>query len=172
MPAPSRPAAPTTLPNVSATRQEARRPASVEAAVPTTDTSFSPAQAAPEPPLVFPPRTIDQLKALQREALAYSVLDETVNYGRKKIVRIAFPRCPAWQQVATLLNALAAFRSEKLDTIVIQGLFEHSVDVYAFNNGQLQFDQNVRLGSQTLNRYQIDTENGFSSNSVRIVLTE
>lgn len=173
IPAPSYPAAPTVPPNIPAARRDSRRRRPVDATAPVTpDLSHPPVQATPEPPVAFPPRSIAQLNALQQGAIAYSVLDESVNYGRRKIVRIVFPRCSAWQQVATLLKALTEFRSEKFETIIIQGLFEHNANVYTFNNGQLQFDQKVRLGSQILNRYQIDTENGFSSSSIRIVLTE
>src|SRR5690242_16524161 len=56
--------------------------------------------SAPEPPAPFPPRTLQQLLALEPGALAYTIVQDTVGDGRKKIVRIAYPRCTAWQQAA------------------------------------------------------------------------
>jgi hypothetical protein len=44
--------------------------------------------------------------------------------------------------------------------------------VYAFTNGQLTCDRNVLLGSQKLTRYILETDDGFDSDSLRIVLTE
>ncbi len=120
----------------------------------------------------FPPRTMEQLKALEKNAQTYSLVGDVVNYGKKKIVRIAYYRCPAWQQVATLLKALKDNDSPKFDTIVIQGFTESDANAYWYTNGQLVFDRNARLGSQILNRYQIETGNGLSSDSVRIVLSE
>src|SRR6266702_2660258 len=102
-----------------------------------------PAPPAPEAPAPFPPHTVAQLQALEQGALAYTVLDTTTNGQRKKIVRIIY-----------------------------QGHLSSDPDVYTFTNGQLTFDRNVRLGSQTLNRFQIETGNGFESDSVRIVLSE
>ena len=113
-----------------------------------------------------------QLQELEVGALAYTVLDESESYGRKKIVRIGYPSCIGWQQVATLYKALKAYRSAQFDTIIIQGVSPEKADRYNYTNGMMQFDQNVRLGSQTLNRYQIETENGLSSDAIRIVLTE
>ena len=130
------------------------------------------APAAPEAPAPFPPRTMAQLQALEQGALAYTVLDTTTNGQRKKIVRVLYPRCVAWQQVATLLKAFKEQHETRFETIIIQGYFSPDADVYTFTNGQLTFDRNVRLGSQTMNRYQIETGNGFESDSVRIVLSE
>ena len=131
-----------------------------------------PAPPAPEAPAPFPPHTVAQLQALEQGALAYTVTDTTTNGQRKKIVRIIYPRSVAWQQVATLLKALKEQQDSRFETIIIQGYLSPDPDVYTFTNGQLTFDRNVRLGSQTLNRYQIETGNGFESDSVRIVLSE
>jgi hypothetical protein len=125
-----------------------------------------------EPPTTFPPRTVRQLQDLEVGALEYTILDESESYGRKKIVRIGYPRCVGWQQVATLYKAVKAYRSAQFDTIIIQGISPERADKYNYTNGMIQFDQKVRLGSQMLNRYQIETENGFSSEAIRIVLTE
>jgi hypothetical protein len=133
---------------------------------PTTEPS------GPEPPAPFPPRSIAELKALEQGALPYTSVDEAVKHGRRKVVRITFHRCSSWQQVATLLKALKEYDMPTCDTIIIQGMQENSTDIYNFTNGQLIFDRNVRLGSLTQNRYQIETGNGFSSGSVRIVLSE
>lgn len=135
-------------------------------ALPTTEPS------GPEPPTPFPPRSITELKTLEQGALQYTGIDEAVQHGRRKVVRITFPRCASWQQVATLLKALKEYDTPACDTIIIQGVQTNSSDIYNFTNGQLIFDRNVRLGSLTQNRYQIETGNGFSSGSVRIVLSE
>jgi hypothetical protein len=112
------------------------------------------------------------LKALEQGALTYTGIDEAVKNGRRKVVRITFPRCTSWQQVATLLKALKEYDTPTCDTIIIQGVQTNSTDIYNFTNGQLIFDRNVRLGSQTQNRYQIETGNGFSSGSERMVISE
>ncbi len=126
-----------------------------------------------EPLMPFPPRTITQLKDLQTEALPYTVVDDTIAAGRKKIVRIVYRRCAAWQQAATLLKAFNEQKQlETFNTIIVQGILEQDKTPYAFTNGQLQFDRGVRLGSQILNRYQIETGTGFESDSVRILLEE
>ena len=126
-----------------------------------------------EAPVPFPPRTMTQLKELRAEALPYTVADDTIAAGRKKVVRIVYRRCAAWQQVATLLKAFEEQKQvEKFDTIIVQGVLEQDTTLYTFTNGQLQFDRGVRLGSQTLNRYQIETGNGFENDSVRILLEE
>ncbi len=127
---------------------------------------------APEAPAPFPPHTIQHLKTLVQGALNYTVVHEEENVGRKKTVRILFQRCTPWQQVATLLKALQEQQSDKFNTIIIQGLHSKEDSIYGFTNGQIQFDRNVRLGSQVMNRYQIETGNGFESDSVRIVLSE
>lgn len=92
--------------------------------------------------------------------------------GKKKIVRIAYPRCAGWQQAATLFLALKEQQEDKFNTIIIQGVLPQQPDVYAFTNGQLQFDRAVRLGGQIGNRCVVETENGFASDSVRFVLNE
>jgi hypothetical protein len=133
------------------------------------------AQPAPEPPAPFPPRTPEQLHALESGALAYNVVGASEQYGRKKIVNIVYARGSAWQQVATLLKALKEQQEAKFDTIVVLGYWRQDPDMIAsgtFSNGHLVFDRNVLLGSQTQNRYQIDTGNGFDNNAIRIVLSE
>jgi hypothetical protein len=131
-----------------------------------------PEPAPPEAPAPFPPRSVEQLQALEPGALAYTVVNSATDDGRKKIVRIVYPRCVAWQQVATLLKALKDQQEDRFDTIIIQGVLDQDTQVYSFTNGQLVFDRNVRLGSLITNRYQIETGNGFESDSMRIVLTE
>jgi hypothetical protein len=126
----------------------------------------------PEPPAPFPPRTMEQLQALEQGALNYTVVSDTASDGRKKIVRISYARCALWQQVATLLKACKEHQEERFDTIIVQGVPVQDPNSYSFTNGQLVFDRNVRLGSLTTNRYQIETGNGYESDSVRIVLTE
>lgn len=149
--------------------QPARPPQQTPVARPT------PVQAPPpklEAPTNFPPRTIAQLKSLQAEPLPYTLVGEAIADGHKKIVRVVYGRCASWQQVATLLQAFKEQSLEKFDTILIQGVLEQDKTTYAFTNGQLQYDRGVRLGSQTLNRFQIETGNGFESDSVRIVVAE
>jgi hypothetical protein len=126
----------------------------------------------PEPPAPFPPRTVAQLQALEQGALGYAVVNSAVGDGRKKIVRIVYPKGVTWQQVATLFKAFKEQQEERFDTIIIQGVLEQDTLAYAFTNGQLVFDRKVRLGDLTTNRYQIETGNGFESDSIRIVLTE
>ena len=126
----------------------------------------------PEPPSQFPPRTVEQLQALEQGALAYTVVQSAVGDGRKKIVRIVYPKGVAWQQVATLLKAFKEQLEDRFDTIIIQGVLEQDTQAYAFTNGQLVFDRGVRLGGLIVNRYQIETGNGFETDSMRIVLTQ
>ncbi len=126
----------------------------------------------PEPPSQFPPHTVGQLQALEEGALAYTVVHSAVGDGHKKIVRIIYPKCVGWQQVATLHKAFKEQLEDGFDTIIIQGMFTQDTDVYDFTNGQLIFDRGVRLGDLILNRYQIETGNGLEVDSVRIVLTE
>src|SRR6266567_3061702 len=90
----------------------------------------------------------------------------------QQVVRITYTRCAPWQQVATLLQACKEHQEERFDTIIVQGVLPQDSNSYSFTNGQLVFDRNVRLGSLTTNRYQIETGNGYESDSVRIVLTE
>ena len=127
---------------------------------------------SPEPPAPFPPRTVADLQALEQGALSYTVVNDMVDVGRKKIVRIAYVKCVPWQQIATLLKAYKEQQGEHFDTIIIQGVLPQDPGVYSFTNGQLRFDRDVRLGSLTTNRYQIETGNGYESDSLRIVLTE
>ena len=128
--------------------------------------------APPEPPSEFPPHTVEQLRALEEGALAYSVFRSAVGDGHKKIVRIFYPKCAGWKQVATLYKAFKEQVEDGFDTIIIQGVFDQDTGAYDFTHGQLVFDRGVRLGGLILNRYQIETGNGFEADSVRIVLTE
>jgi len=131
-----------------------------------------PQQQVVETPANFPPHTMAHLKALQDEAVPYTLLGEAVVDGRKKMIRIAYRRCAPWQQIATLLKAFNEQPAQAFATVIVQGSVERETTPYEFSNGQLRFDRNVRLGSQTMNRYQIETGNGFESDSIRIVLSE
>lgn len=126
----------------------------------------------PEPPSQFPPHTVEQLRALEEGALDYTVVHSEVGDGHKKIVRIAYAKCVGWQQVATLYRAFKGQLEDGFDSVIVQGVFGQDIDTYDFTNGQLEFDRGVRLGDAILNRYQIETDNGFETDSVRIVLTE
>ncbi len=112
------------------------------------------------------------LRELQAEAMPYTLVGDAIIVGRKKIIRIVYRRCAAWEQVATLLKAFNEQSAGTFDTFIVQGVLEQDKTPYSFTNGQLQFDRGVRLGSQILNRFQIETGNGFESDSVRIVLSE
>jgi hypothetical protein len=112
------------------------------------------------------------LLALESGALSYTIVQDNVGEGRKKIVRIAYPRCAAWQQVATLVKALKEIKTDTFESVIIQGVSERDAGVYQFTQGQLCLDRNVRLGSQMMNRYVIETGNGYEADSVRIVLSE
>lgn len=123
----------------------------------------------------FPPRTAAQLQTLAQGALTYSLLSDDESVGSKRIVRVSYPRCAAWQQVATLFKVWQECREDRakqFNTVIVQGVMNGADDLYSFNNGQLVYDRNVRLGSQLLNRFQIETGNGFAADSIRIVLTE
>ena len=115
---------------------------------------------------------MEQLQALEQGALPYNLVSEMVSDGRKRTVRVVYAKCAPWQQVATLLKAFKEYQEARFDTIIIQGVFSQNPDVYAFTNGQIYFDRNVRLGGLTTNRYQIETGTGYESDSLRIVLTE
>lgn len=147
-------------------------PVSQPAAVSRRTPVAAPTPSAPEPPAPFPPRTMEQLQALEPGALAYTITDSTQVVNRKKIVSILYPKCAAWQQVATLLKAYKEQQDERFGTIIIQGYWQQQSDMYAFTNGQITVDRSVLLGSQKINRYQIETDNGFEVSSVRIVLSE
>ena len=131
-----------------------------------------PPPPAPEPPAPFPPNTIAELQALEQGALPYTVVESSIGDGNKKTVRIVYAKGVAWQQVATLLKACKEQQEAQLETVLIQGVLEGGTSVYNFTNGQLRFDRNVRLGGLTTNRYQIETGNGFETDSVRIVLND
>jgi hypothetical protein len=74
--------------------------------------------------------------------------------------------------VATLVKALKEFKSDKFTSIIVQGVSEQNAGAYRFTQGQLCLDRNVRLGSQTMDRYLIETGSGYEADSVRIVLSE
>ena len=130
----------------------------------------APPPPPPEPPASFPPHTLAELQALEQGALPYTVVNTSIADGHKKIVRIAYARGVAWQQVATLLKACKEQQEAQLETVIVQGFLEGESSVYNFTNGQLVFDRNVRLGDKTTNRYQIETGNGFETDSIRMVL--
>lgn len=102
---------------------------------------------------------------------AYIVNTSSVENG-KKIVYIAYPRCASWQQAATLLQALKEQQEERYKTTIIRGFFSQQQASYEFTNGQLQFDRDVRLGSQSGTRCVVETGNGYSTDSIRFVLNE
>ena len=139
---------------------------------PTSASRMPEPMKAPEPPSQFPPRTLTQLQSLESGAMTYTVIDEAIGNGRKRIVRISYRACSVWQQVATLLKAFKEQSSDKYDTTIIQGIVTSTALPYAFNNGQFTFDRNVRLGSQLINRYVIETGTGLESDSLRIVLQD
>lgn len=126
----------------------------------------------PEAPAPFPPRTFAEMQALLPGAQEATVLETTTGDGHKKIVRISYARVTPWQQVATLLKVFKEQRENEFEAIIIQGFTAQDPAAYGFTNGQLRFDRNVRLGGQIINRYQVETGNGFESDSVRIVLAE
>lgn len=133
----------------------------------------APEPPVPEPPAPFPPRTLEQFhQLLAPGAQPYTVVKSLVGDGRRKLVRITYPHCTGWQQAATLLKALKEQQDEKCNAITIQGMLPEQPDFYTFTNGQLQFERNVRLGGQIGNRYVVETENGFASDSKRFVLNE
>lgn len=125
--------------------------------------------AAPGP---FPPKTVEQLRALEKDAFDYTVEDTKIAVGQKKVVRIVYQKGVAWQQMATLAKAFREQQESKYNTIIIQGVLPGEAQIYAFTNGQLVFDKGTRLGSQILNRYMVETGNGYASDAIRVVLTE
>jgi hypothetical protein len=147
------------MPQMPQAPQQSRRPAPAP-----------PQPPPPEPPAPFPPSTLTELQALEQGALPYTVVESAVGDGHKKTVRIVYAKGVAWQQVATLLKACKEQEERQFETILIQGVLERDTSVYNFTNGQLRFDRNVRLGGLTTDRYQIETGNGFETDSVRIVL--
>jgi hypothetical protein len=162
-PQPARP----TAPAAPVTRQPASAPVAPASPV------LRPPISAPDAPAPFPPRTMEQLKALTQGALAFNVVDESIVNGRKKVVSIVYPRCAPWQQVATLLKALEqTVVDKKFEAIVIQGVSGANAVESSFTNGQLRYDRNVPLGSQKINRYQIETGGSLDFDSIRIVLSE
>jgi hypothetical protein len=98
------------------------------------------------------------------------VLESETSIGRKKIVRIVYPKGAAWQQVATLLKALKEQQDPQFESIIIQGQVDQRGSLYSFTNGQLVFDRNVRLGASITDRYLFETGNGLDGDALRIVL--
>jgi hypothetical protein len=151
-------------PQAPQTPQQSRRQALVPPPRP------SPPPPAPEPPAPFPPATVAELQALEQGALPYTVIDTSVGDGHKMTVRIVYTKGVAWQQVATLLKACKEQLEAQLETVLVQGFLEGETGFYNFTNGQLRFDRHVRLGDLTTDRFQIETGNGFETDSIRIVL--
>lgn len=169
---PARPANQPAQPQQAQTAASRRQTATRVVPAPAPLPPVSPAPE-PDPPVSFPPRTMEQFKLLLTTgAQPYTVVESTMGNGRRKLVRVAYARCAGWQQAATLLKALQEQQDEKCSAIIIQGVLPQQTDVYAFTNGQLQFDRNVRLGGQTNNRYVVETGDGFDSTSMRFVLNE
>lgn len=125
----------------------------------------------PAPPAPFPPQTMAQFEALLAgNNYTYTVIESSVGDGKKQVVRITYPRCPGWQQAATLLKALKELQDPKCDIVFIQGVLSQQSDTFTFTLGQLQFDRNVRLGGKIGNRYIVETDNGLANTAVRFVL--
>ena len=169
-PAPPSPSVPPSPQQNTQTTQARQRPPTTSSAP--TPTPSTPSPSVPKPDVQFPPRTMAQLQMLKPGKLPYTLISDTASYGKKRIVRIAYRQCPAWQQVATLMEALNEYQSPKFDTIIIQGVSDQAPNSPTFTLGQLVFDRNTRLGDKILDRYQIETGNGFTNDSVRIVLSE
>jgi hypothetical protein len=171
-PTPAPPPMQATLPNIQA--PPTPRPTTPATPPPPAPVATPVAAPAPQAPTDFPPRTMQQLAALEQSALNYTLLDETESDGRKKQIRILFARCAPWQQMGTLLKAYKEqqAKKEQFDTLIIYGVQNKDTDVYRFTNGQLCVDRNVRLGEKVQNRYQIETSNGFDVDAVRVVLYE
>jgi hypothetical protein len=130
---------------------------------------------ASQPPEEFPPRTMAQLETLQKLALDYSLVSDDESTGGKRIVRVLYKQCAPWQQIATLYTVLQKYQedhAQRFNTVIVQGLTHPDANLYSFDNGQLIYDRNVRLGNQILHRLQIETDNGFTATAVRVVLTE
>jgi len=70
------------------------------------------------------------------------------------------------------VKRLQEYRSDKFDTIIIQGNQSETKDVYHYTNGQLVFDRQVRLGSDMLNPLPDRYWQRLDISSVRIVLSE
>jgi hypothetical protein len=177
---PPRPQQPVTQPVQPATRSapSQAQPSSTSArtarSVPPTNATTTTTNRAPitEAPIPFPPRTLDELKKLEAYALHYMHVDEILLDGKKKVVCIAFLPCTPWQQVATLLKALTDCDTSLYNTIIIQGVRSKSTDIYNYTDGQLIFDRNVRLGTQLQKRYTIETGNGYSQGSLRLIFSD
>lgn len=103
---------------------------------------------------------------------AYIVIESHIENGQKKVLTIAYQRCASWQQAATLLKALRENLEDRYATTVVRGILPQQQNSYDFTNGQLQFDRNVRLGSQLGKRYMLETGNGYAADSLRFVLNE
>jgi hypothetical protein len=150
-----------------------RQPASTNRPPAIAPLVLPPPPPEPEAPAPFPPRTMAHFEALLASGTqTYTIAESHIENNQRKVVTIAYPRCANWQQAATLLKALKENQEERYSTIVIRGIFPQQQDAYAFTNGQLQFDRNVRLGSQIGKRYMLETGNGYAADSLRCVLNE
>jgi hypothetical protein len=128
---------------------------------------------APEPPVDFPPRTFPQYeKLLTSEGVkAYTIIGSEEANGKRKIVRVAFPRSTGWQQAATLLKVLQEQQQDKkFNTIIVQGYIQQGPEKAGFNNGQLQFEREAILGGQKSSRYIVETGDSFAIDTARFVL--
>jgi len=105
-------------------------------------------------------------------AQAYTVIASDIGNGKRKVIRITYPACTHWQQAATLFKALKEQQDPQCNVIIIQGILSQRSETYDFNNGQLQFERDVRLGAQVSNRYMVETANGYEFGAVRFVLNE
>ncbi len=167
------PVNPETLPPLGRSRSKSQAAASQPFAPAPLEAPLMPPEAAePEAPVPFPPKKPDQLQPLLQTALQYTVLDTSVTDGPRKTVRIVYPKGTSWQQVGTLYKVFLEQQEPRFTTIVLQGFLSQDGSHYAFDNGQLTFDRKVRLGGQQLNRYVIETGNGYEVTSVRLVLSE
>ena len=85
----------------------------------------------PEPPAPFPPRTVEQLQALEQGTMNYTLVSDDENVGRKRIVRVVYAPCAGWQQLATLYKVLRECKEDhakKFDTVIIQGMTDANAD--------------------------------------------
>ncbi|MGH2509265.1 MAG: hypothetical protein ACRDHZ_17935 [Ktedonobacteraceae bacterium] len=139
---------------------------------PPAATAQVPVQAPiPPAPAPFPPQTSEQFEALLATgAQQYTVTESVKGDGKKKYVRIVYADCTHWQQAATLLKALREQFADQFETIIIQGFTIQQPNTATFNQGQLQFDRHVYLGSRVSQRYIVETSDGFKNDSVRFVL--
>lgn len=162
---------PVSTPAQAAPAGSRRRPTSAPVAAPLVTPLPTSEPEPPEPPAPFPPRTMAHFEALLTTGgQAYVVIESHIENGQKKVLTIAYQRCANWQQAATLLKALRENLEDRYPTTVVRGLLPQQQNSYDFTNGQLQFDRNVRLGSQIGKRYMLETGNGYAADALRFVL--